>query len=110
VVNELTRNVNPIKLQEYLSAGLACVSTDIPAVRDHAEPASEALRGACHVATTREGFHDAVERALRADSPAARRRRSDAMKTETWDDRVGQLGDIVLRVAERKHGVTRHQT
>jgi hypothetical protein len=47
VVNELTRHVNPIKLREYLSAGLACESTDIPAVRDQAEPASEALRGAC---------------------------------------------------------------
>lgn len=107
VVNELTRHVNPIKLREYLSAGLACVSTDIPAVRDHAEPASEALRGACCVASTRHEFHDAVERALRADSPAARQRRSDAMKTETWDDKVRQVGDIVLRVAERKHRVAR---
>jgi glycosyltransferase involved in cell wall biosynthesis len=106
-VNELTRNVNPIKLREYLSAGLACVSTDIPAVRDHAEPANDALRDACHVATTRETFHDAVERALRADSPAARQRRSDVMKTETWDDKVGQVGDIVLRVAERKHRALR---
>jgi len=25
------------------------------------------------------------------------------MKAETWDDKVGQVGDIVLRVAERKH-------
>jgi glycosyltransferase involved in cell wall biosynthesis len=107
VVNELTRHVNPIKLREYLSAGLACVSTDIPAVRDHAEPAGEALRGACCVASTRHEFHDAVDRALRTDSPAARRRRSDAMKTETWDDKVGQVGDIVLRVAERKHRVMR---
>ena len=107
VVNELTRHVNPIKLREYLSAGLACVSTDIPAVRDHAEPASEALQGACYVANTRHEFHDAVERALRADSPAARRRPSDAKKTETWDDKVGQVGDIVLCVAERKHRALR---
>ena len=83
------------------------MSTDIPAVRDHAEPADEALLCACWVANTRHEFHDAVERALRDDSPAARRRRSDAMKTETWEDKVGQVGDIVLRVAERKHRVTR---
>lgn len=101
-VNELTRNVNPIKLREYFSAGLPCVSTDIPAVRDHAEHASEAMRGACFVATTRHDFHDAVERALRTDSPAARRRRSDAMAAETWDRKVAELGDIVQRVADRK--------
>jgi glycosyltransferase involved in cell wall biosynthesis len=101
-VNELTRHVNPIKLREYFSAGLPCVSTDMPAVRDYAEHASESLRGACFVAQTKQDFHDAVERALRADSPAARRRRSDAMKHETWDQKVSQIGDIVLRVADRK--------
>lgn len=107
VVNELTRHVNPIKLREYLSAGLPCVSTEIPAVRDHVDPASEGLGGACYVADTQHEFHDAVERALHADSPGARRRRSDAMKSETWDHLVGHVGDIVLRVAERKHGATR---
>jgi hypothetical protein len=29
------------------------------------------------------------------------------MKAETWDDKVGQVGDIVLRVAERKRRVLR---
>jgi len=101
-VNELTRHVNPIKLREYFSAGLPCVSTDMPAVRDYAAHPSEALRGACFVARTQQEFHDAVEQALRADSPAARRRRSDAMKDETWDRKVAQVGDIVLRVADRK--------
>ena len=32
-LNELTRNVNPIKLREYLSAGLPVVSTRDPGVR-----------------------------------------------------------------------------
>jgi glycosyltransferase involved in cell wall biosynthesis len=101
-VNELTRNVNPIKLREYFSAGLPCVSTDIPAVRDYAEHASESLHGACYVAKTPQEFYEATERALRTDSPGARRRRSDAMKAETWDSKVAEVGDIVLRVADRK--------
>ena len=34
VLNELTRNVNPIKLREYLSAGLPVVSSAIPYTLD----------------------------------------------------------------------------
>jgi len=101
-VNELTRNVNPIKLREYFSAGLPCVSTDMPAVRDYAEHASEALKNSCFVVKTKEAFFDAVTRALAADSPGARQRRSDAMKAETWEHKVSQVGDIVLRVEDRK--------
>jgi glycosyltransferase involved in cell wall biosynthesis len=101
-VNELTRNVNPIKLREYFSAGLACVSTDMPAVRDYADHASEQLKGACFVAKTKEEFFDSVERALREDSLEIRARRSEAMKNETWEKKVEQLGDIVMRVKERK--------
>jgi glycosyltransferase involved in cell wall biosynthesis len=101
-VNELTRNVNPIKLREYFSAGLPCVSTDMPAVADYAEHASELLKDACFLVRSKEKFTEAVELALKTDSPAARRRRSDAMKAETWEKKVEQVGDIVMRVRERK--------
>ena len=36
-LNELTTNVNPIKMREYLSAGLPVVSTDLPEVRGYSE-------------------------------------------------------------------------
>ena len=92
-INELTRNVNPIKMREYLSAGLPVVSTDLPEVR------SQKL---CRVAGTREAFLEACEQAIATDSEVERRRRSEAMKKETWEAKVDEIGRIVRAVADRK--------
>ena len=90
VLNELTRNVNPIKLREYLSAGLPVVSTGIPEVLHH--------KDWCEIADDPDAFLAACERALAEDSPDRRRRRSQAMASETWEAKVAALGEHVLRV------------
>jgi glycosyltransferase involved in cell wall biosynthesis len=93
-INELTRNVNPIKLREYLSAGLPVVSTPLPECAAYPEW--------CAVADTREQFLAACEAALAADSPESRRARSDLMRAESWENKVAQLGDHILRVQAKK--------
>jgi glycosyltransferase involved in cell wall biosynthesis len=94
-VNELTLNMNPIKLREYLSAGLPVVSVALPEV--------EACGDQCAIARTYEEFERAVEDAIRSDSPQARRARSDAMSLETWERRVAEIGDRVMTVQRAKH-------
>jgi glycosyltransferase involved in cell wall biosynthesis len=94
VLNELTRNVNPIKLREYFSAGLPVVSTEIPEVAYY--------RDSCTVVKTHDEFLRGVEDELRKDSPAARRKRSDAMKKETWEQKVDEIGVHIARVRDRK--------
>jgi glycosyltransferase involved in cell wall biosynthesis len=89
-INELTRNVNPIKLREYLSAGLPVVSTRLPECAAYPEW--------CSVADTREEFLAACEAAIAADSPEARRRRSDLMRAESWEHKVALLGEHIERV------------
>jgi len=96
IVNELTRSVNPIKLREYLSAGLPAVSTDLPETRPY--------HAFCSVARTRDEFLAACEDAISTDSPALRRGRSQAMAGETWEARVNDIGRIVLEVASRQAG------
>lgn len=86
VVNELTRNTNPIKLREYLSAGCPVVSTPLPEVelyREHVDIADA------------DGFVEACARALDADSPELRRSRSRSMQDESWPAKVELLSDLV---------------
>lgn len=94
-VNELTLHMNPIKLREYLSAGLPVVSVKLPEV--------EAYAGQCWVASDNDDFERGVEQALATDSPEARRARSDSMRSETWERRVATIGDQVMQVWREKH-------
>lgn len=96
VSNELTRNVNPIKLREYLSAGLPVVASGIPVAPIYAS--------SCQLAQTPEQFLAACEAAWRTDSPSLRRRRSDAMRSETWERRVDESLQIALRVKAARLG------
>jgi nucleoside-diphosphate-sugar epimerase/glycosyltransferase involved in cell wall biosynthesis len=86
-IDERMKFVNPIKLREYLSAGLPVVSTDVPEVRRYERW--------CAIAHDGPGFVAAIERALAEDSPARRHERSDAMKSETWPARVAEVARIV---------------
>jgi glycosyltransferase involved in cell wall biosynthesis len=101
-LNELTRNVNPIKLREYLSAGLPVVSTDMFEVARFVRSQGD-LANACTVVTTHEDFDAAVARALTSDSREARRARSDSMLAETWERKVAVLGEHITRVRAKKH-------
>jgi hypothetical protein len=94
VLNERLLHVNPIKLREYLSAGLPVVSVALPEVQPYAH--------VCTVAGTFEEFERGVEEALRSDSAERRRQRSEAMRSETWAARVADVLNHVARVRSSK--------
>ncbi len=87
-------HANPIKLREYLSAGLPVVSTPLPEVME--------MGADCLIARSVDEFERAIEQALRDDSPELRQRRSDAMRGQTWRQRVDELGTQIMRVKARK--------
>ena len=93
-VNDLTRNMNPIKLREYVCAGLPVVSTALPEVARYPEQ--------CHVAQNYAEFEQAIINALAQDSPEARKQRSETMRSETWEYKVACLAGIVARVQANK--------
>jgi len=79
VVNDLTEAVNPIKLREYLAAGLPVVSTPMPEVKLY-----EHL---IHIADSVDRFIEAVESSL-IDKDDRREERTRAMARETWPQKV----------------------
>jgi len=79
-INRLTLNANPLKVREYLAAGLPVVSTAIPEV--------EAL-GQCRIASTQAKFLDEIEAALADPGPA--RERSESMRDESWQAKINEV-------------------
>jgi nucleoside-diphosphate-sugar epimerase len=90
------RFVNPLKMREYLSAGLPVVSTDVPEVRRYPELVK--------VAHTPDEWVTALDAALASNSDHARASRTAAMTTETWAARVSQVGKTIDDLAARKRG------
>jgi glycosyltransferase involved in cell wall biosynthesis len=91
VISERMKYVNPIKLREYLSAGLPVVSTAVPEVAYYSHH--------CTVADAYPAFEQGVIAALAGDSPERRRARSQAMIGETWAAKVDAVRATVARVA-----------
>lgn len=89
VSSTLTENCNPLKLYEYLSAGLPVVSTDIPEVRLYRE--------LVHLASTPEEFLRMCEQALEERGEEAMARRCQAMAGASWEARVRDIGALVAQ-------------
>jgi glycosyltransferase involved in cell wall biosynthesis len=79
-INRLTLNANPLKVREYLAAGLPVISTAIPEV--------EAL-GLCRIARTSEEFLEEIDEALKDPGPSVAR--SEAVRHESWASRVDDI-------------------
>ncbi len=79
-INEVTLSSNPLKVREYLAAGLPVVSTRIPEV--------EVVKQA-RIADSKEGFVKAIEEALQSPGPSAAR--SECMRNESWEAKLEEV-------------------
>jgi len=86
-MNRLVRAVNPIKLREYLAAGLPVVSSPMPEVLRYAP--------AVQTAETCDEFIAATERALELGRQSPRAARQALVASESWAARVAQLAALV---------------
>lgn len=83
-ISELTLAANPLKVREYLAAGLPVVSTDIPEVR---------ILDDCLVGESHSDFIQKIEAALAAPKP--RVEVSNAIAHESWEAKVEELRSIL---------------
>jgi glycosyltransferase involved in cell wall biosynthesis len=79
-INELTLNANPLKVREYLAAGLPVVSTPVPEVVQMKH---------CRIASGSDEFAREIKRAL--DDPGPSVARSELMRNESWEAKVDEL-------------------
>jgi glycosyltransferase involved in cell wall biosynthesis len=89
-INELTLNANPLKVREYLAAGLPVVSTDIPEV---------AVLQQCRIGRNQQEFVRQIELALERPGPQVEI--SEAIRAESWEAR---LEEIEGHLSTRIHG------
>jgi glycosyltransferase involved in cell wall biosynthesis len=87
-INELTKAVNPIKLREYLAAGLPVVSTPMPEALACAEEVG--------LVDSPEGFLRAVEQSLpRVAFAAKRAERAARMAGQTWAGKLRVIAQVL---------------
>ncbi|MGE5422110.1 MAG: glycosyltransferase, partial [Ignavibacteriales bacterium] len=93
-VSPLTEAVNPVKMWEYLAAGLPVVSSALPEVRGITE---------VYCSESKADFMDNIARALYEDTEEMKRERIELARKNTWMARAETiLGAIQTRVY-RKH-------
>jgi glycosyltransferase involved in cell wall biosynthesis len=95
-INELTLNANPLKVREYLAAGLQVVSTNIPEV---------AVLGTCRVANTHDEFLAQVDDALK--TPGLHPEISESVRSEGWDARLLEIEQHLETALSAKRGAGR---
>lgn len=89
-INSATLSANPLKLREYLAAGLPVVSTAIPEAR---------AVGQCRIGADAESFVAEVRAALRQPAPSAAR--SETMRSENWAARLAEV-ESALASSDRR--------
>ena len=93
-INELTLAANPLKLREYLAAGLPLVSSAIP----EAEKLGHILR----IARNKIDFLNQIQKILDSGIVGPRMSISEQMDGDSWDEKVEQLSGIFMELKQNK--------
>ena len=98
--NELTRNIFPLKLFEYLAAGLPVVAGGLPELRR--------FTGVIGLPSSPSDYVEEVRKALAEDEPDKRAARVALAAENTWDHRVAQISALVEEGLDRVAGTSMH--
>ena len=94
VINELTIAANPLKLREYMAAGLPVVSSAIP----EAEKLSKVLR----IGRDKADFLNQIQKILDSGRTGPQMSISKEMDVESWDGKVEELSQIFMELRQDK--------
>ena len=91
-MNELTAATNPLKLREYLAAGLPVICSAIPE--------AERMKHVMRIGRNRSEFLHHIDAILRSGQAGPQMAISSQMDPESWDQKVEQMCQIVSRTGE----------
>jgi len=92
--NRHAEHISPLKLYDYLAAGLPVASMDIPAAREFSRY--------IHLAERSQDFAQAVRSALTDVTPERRQARRDIAAQHTWEARVGSVSELIQSLLASK--------
>jgi teichuronic acid biosynthesis glycosyltransferase TuaH len=98
VKTKLTQSVYPLKINEYLAAGLPVIATNF----------SNDIKSFSHVAyivDTHEGFLQAIRSAIRENTPERVKERMNVAAQNSWSARVKKFWDILSTEMRPKQAV-----
>lgn len=94
--NTLTKSIYPLKINEYLSAGKAVITTnfseDIASFND-----------CVYLSDTHEAFINNIDKAISENSPIKIKQRIEKAKENTWEARVESFWSIVEDYVEKNN-------
>jgi glycosyltransferase involved in cell wall biosynthesis len=80
--NELTNSIFPMKVYEYLAAGLPVIATPLPALADVPD---------IDTAPDAEGIARLLDEAIAGDTPQLRMQRSQQAESHSWERRLEEI-------------------
>lgn len=87
-INRLSRYVNPLKVYEYLAAGVPVVSVDMPEISH--------LRGIVSFANDPISFKDAILKEIKEDSPSKAKKRCEEARKYDWKTLQEKAYEIIM--------------
>jgi len=100
VNNRLTQAANPLKLREYLAAGLPVVAPPLPEIAR--------FEGLVMLASTAEEYVQHIGRLLESGQVGPSKQRSEKMAAEAWDCKIAEMERLTAAVLASASRSTRH--
>jgi glycosyltransferase involved in cell wall biosynthesis len=88
-INELTKSIFPMKVYEYLAAGLPVIATPLPALAGVEDVV---------MAADAAGIAALIEEALAEDTPERKAARARAAEAHSWGRRLEEIGESLARL------------
>ncbi|MBD2756227.1 glycosyltransferase [Spirosoma validum] len=96
VRNEHTYTIYPLKINEYLAAGMPVVSTEFSMLDD--------FTGVVRLANTPEQFAEGLQAALNENDPDLTKRRIDMAEANSWAHRAQEFEQVIKKTLNRRVG------